>query len=203
MRTAIGLTQRACGWRKSPANAVKAELPLLPWGKRRAAQTGRGVHTSRTDSSPHAHTTGKELGLRQTLQDQTHSHTNTTVSLYAPSTPGHVVRYAATSKCGAGWMKNSNLISQSNMKCPIENANKCCSVIEFFFMPNRSPSRRKSRSQWRQMDGIFFFQINKQRRVNPNSLDQQHSTATISKYKLQALFPKPPHNGCSNLPERG
>lgn len=33
-------------------------------------------------------------------------------------------------------------------------------------------------------NGIFFFQINKQRSLNPNSLDQQRSTATISKYKL-------------------
>lgn len=33
-------------------------------------------------------------------------------------------------------------------------------------------------------NGIFFFQINKQRRLNPNSLDQQGSTAIISKYKL-------------------
>lgn len=48
-----------------------------------------------------------------------------------------------------------------------------------------------------------FLFPGKHRRPNPNSPDQQHGTATISKSKLQALLHKPPHNGCSELPERG
>lgn len=82
------------------------------------------------------------------------------------------------------------------------NAAQLYNFLDAVVYVNRSPSQKEILISVA-TNGIFFFQINKQRRLNPNSLDQQRSTATISKYKLQALFPKPPHNGCSNLPERG
>lgn len=161
---------------------LKAELPPLPEGERGAAQTGCRVHTSRTDSSQH--TTGKELVLRQTLHDQTHTnaHTETLLSPYMPpSTPGHVVRYTSTSKCGT---KHSHRANET------ENANKCCWAL----LPQHRCTTCEQVSPAKEIQtsvstNEHFLFPDKHRRLNPNSVGQQAAPQQCPNLNFKLCFP--------------
>lgn len=142
MRTVIGLTQRAAGWRTSLANAAKSAA-FSPCRRASVEPRKQGARSTQAGQSQ-AHTP-------QERSSHTHTHRNDDVSF----------------KC---W---------------------------WFFI---AVTTQYERSQ-RQQRNTFVFPA-KQSCLNPGSLDRQRSTATMSKSKHQALFHKPPHNGCSNLPER-